>query len=188
MEWCRLQSQWKICDFCNIITTRHVDGLRVDSKPLVWRCLAIVLVETDWFEAFGVDVEAEFLSECWETIGVAWSSVSFLESSCLLPSINDLPGIIPYICIVAEVSRRGILQALIITSGVVEVVVAVVAVGCLSCSCLSSELVLLEVGSGWLIVLGTSFSSSVPSTSCLARTYMPLTSRKRWHPIFLIEL
>ena len=63
---------------------------------MMWRCLAVVFVEADWFETFGVDVEFEFPFERWESIGVAWSSVSFLESVCFLPGIDNLPGVIAY--------------------------------------------------------------------------------------------
>ena len=83
----------------------------------MWRCLAVVFVEADWFETFRVDIETEFSSECWESIGVAWSSVSFLEGACFLSGIDNLRGVIAYSCIVAKVSGRGILQVLIVTSG-----------------------------------------------------------------------
>jgi len=108
-EWCRLQCQRKVCDFCSIITTCHIDCLGIDLKPLMWRCLAVVHVETEWVEAFEVDVKAELSPESQEMISVAWSSVSFLQGARFLPGIDNLPCVIPYSCKVAKVNGRGVL-------------------------------------------------------------------------------
>ena len=108
-EWCRLQCQRKVCYFCSIITTCRIDCLGIDLKPLMWRCLAVVLVETDWVEAFGVDVKAELSPESREMIGIAWSSVSFLQGARFLPGIDNFPSVVPYSCKVAKVNGRGVL-------------------------------------------------------------------------------
>ena len=81
----------------------------IDLKPLMWRCLAIVLVETDWVEAFGVDVKAELSPESREMISIALSSVSFLQGARFLPGIDNLLSVVPYSCKVAKVNGRGIL-------------------------------------------------------------------------------
>jgi len=75
----------------------------------MWRCLAVVLVETDLVEAFGVDVKAELSPESREMIGVAWSSVSFLQGARFLLGIDNLPSVVPYSCNVAKVNGRGVL-------------------------------------------------------------------------------
>ena len=73
---------------------------------MVWWSFAVVLVEADWLETFRVDVEAELSPECREAIDIEWSLEAFLEGTCFLPGVDDLPGIVPCYCKIAKFNER----------------------------------------------------------------------------------
>ena len=98
-----LQSQRKVGNLCGFCAACHLNCLGVDPKPLVWGCLTIVLTEADWLEAFGVDMQTDFASERGKSIAIIWGVLSFLNSSCFLSSIDDLPGVASYSRIIAEI-------------------------------------------------------------------------------------
>ena len=76
---------------------------------MVWWSFVIILVEADWLETVQVDVEAELLPECQKAIDVGWSLESFLEGTCFLSSVDDLPSVIPCSYKVVKFNGRGVL-------------------------------------------------------------------------------
>jgi hypothetical protein len=65
--------QQEVGDLRCVDATSDVDYLGVDPKPLMRRGFVVVLVQTDWFEAFWVDIEAEFSPECAEAVRIGWN-------------------------------------------------------------------------------------------------------------------
>ena len=52
-----------------------------------------------------------------ESVAVIWDTISFLSGSCLLMGFDDVPCVTTYGHVVAEFSRRGILEAPVVGRG-----------------------------------------------------------------------
>ena len=92
----------------------HINCLGIDPKPLVWRGFVVVLVEADWFEALGVDVQAYLPREGWKPVAVIGDAVSFSSSSCLLPGVDYSPCVTAHRNVFLQVISRSILNAVIV--------------------------------------------------------------------------
>ena len=83
---CMFQNHWEVEDFGGGVSSCNIDSSRVQTQPLNWILLTIILLVICWFEVFGVLGIGKGAAK-------GWIAVSVVGEASLTSCVDDLPSI-----------------------------------------------------------------------------------------------